>query len=200
MRMSRFNQKSIHAAACFALALAGQTALASDVVTKVTNFGTVALPFSTNYGSTFTASSPLTPGDTFYEDYGFVVADGSFSSISATFNLDQVLQITGLQARVFRGDPWTGSTPGTLSSADILVRWQTVTSSSGTGSYQIIAPTPLAAGHYVLEVRGQVTGSAGGSYAGVFNVAAVPEPQGIVLAFAGLGLLALTGTRRRNGG
>jgi hypothetical protein len=58
----------------------------------------------------------------------------------------------------------------------------------------------LPAGSYVLEFGGHITGSAGGSYAGVLNVgsvAAVPEPAGLLLALAGLAFLGLAGQRVR---
>jgi hypothetical protein len=193
-------QRSIAAAgtaAAFAvLLLAGAQARAADVVTKVQNYGTLTLPFSTSYGNTFTAQAPLATGDTFYDDYAFTIADGSFSSITATFNLASILQINSLQARLFAGDPWPGATPGTLSAADLLQRWSaTVASGSGSGSVQVIDPINLGAGHYVLEVRGKVAGAAGGSYAGVFNVSPVPEPSAVLLALIGVG--TLTFVRRR---
>lgn len=185
-------------ALCAALALTGQSALAADVVTKVEEYGTLSLPYSTNYGNTFTALSPLVAGDRFYDDYAFTIADGTFSSISATFDLGSVLGISNLQARLFRGDPWAGATPGTLTAGDLLQIWSnTVLTSSGSGSVQVINPYDLAAGKYVLEVRGNVTGTSGGSYAGVFNVAAVPEPAGLAFALAGLGGLILVKRRTK---
>lgn len=179
------------------LALTSHTALAANVVTKVQNYGTLALPFSTFYGSTFTPQSAPAAGDTFYEDYAFTVANGTFSSVSATFDLGSILQISNLQARLFAGLPWAGATPGVLNPADLLQRWSNVVSSgAGTGSFQTIAPYALGAGNYVLEIRGKVTGLAGGSYAGVFNVAAVPEPDALAMVLAGAGVLGVA-TRRR---
>jgi hypothetical protein len=183
---------------CAALALAGNIAMAADVVTQVQNFGAPGVPFSTFYGHTFTPANQPSAGDTFYDDYAFTVSAGAFSSISATFDLGSLLQISNLQARLFAGTPWSGSTPGTLNTADLLQRWSaTVASGTGTGSVQSINPISLGAGSYVLEVRGNVTGSSGGSYGGVFNLAPVPEPTGIALAFVGLGFLGLAGRRRR---
>lgn len=180
------------------LAATGQAARAADVVTKVQNYGTLALPFSTFYGSTFTPQSAPAAGDTFYEDYAFTVANGSFSSVSATFDLGSILQISNLQARLFAGLPWAGATPGVLNPADLLQRWSNVVSAgTGTGSFQAIAPYALGAGNYVLEIRGQVTGSAGGSYAGVFNVAAVPEPDALAMVLAGAGVLGCSVRRRK---
>ena len=180
------------------LALAGSAAMAANVMTQVQNFGTLGTPYSTFYGHTFTAANQPNTADTFYDDYAFTVSAGAFSSISATFDLGSLLQISNLSARLFVGTPWTGSTPGTLNSADLLQRWSTtVASGTGTGSVQSIDPISLGAGSYVLEVRGNVTGSSGGSYGGVFNLAPVPEPTGMALAFAGLGFLGLLGRRRK---
>lgn len=181
------------------LALAGNAAMAADVMTQVQNFGTLSAPYSTFYGHTFTAATRPNAADTFYDDYAFTVDAGAFSSISATFDLGSLLQISNLTARLFTGTPWTGSTPGTLNSADLLQRWSnTVASGTGSGSVQSISPIALGAGSYVLEVRGNVTGSSGGSYGGVFNLAPVPEPTGIALAFAGLGFLGLVARRRHS--
>ena len=181
------------------LALAGNTATAADVVTQVQNFGTLGAPYSTFYGHTFTAANQPNAADTFYDDYAFTVDAGAFSSISATFDLGSLLQISNLSARLFKGTPWPSSTPGTLNSADLLQRWSAVVASgTGTGSVQSINPIVLGSGTYVLEVRGNVTGSSGGSYGGVFNLAPVPEPTGMALAFAGLGFLGLT-VRHRKG-
>lgn len=54
----------------------------------------------------------------------------------------------------------------------------------------------LAAGTYTLEVRGQVVGSAGGAYAGVINVAEVPEPTTYLMLGLGLAVVAMRIRRR----
>jgi hypothetical protein len=182
-----------------ALALTGNAAMAADVVTQVQNFGTLSAPYSTFYGHTFTPANQPSAADTFYDDYAFTVDAGAFSSISATFDLGSLLQISNLSARLFTGTPWSGSTPGTLNPADLLQRWSNVVASgTGSGSVQSINPIALNQGSYVLEVRGNVTGSSGGSYGGVFNLAPVPEPTGIALAFVGLGFLGFVARRRKN--
>lgn len=76
--------------------------------------------------------------------------------MSATINLGNIFSTNNLQARLYRGDPWSGKTPGTLNPDDLLQRWSTaVSAGSGTGSLQVIDPIQLQAGHYVLEVRGR---------------------------------------------
>lgn len=191
--------RTVSAAAIFAVVLATSGgAQAADVVTQVVDLGAPTLPFSTFYGHTFATPLPISATDTFYDDYAFTVSDASFSSISATFNLGELLNVANLSARLFTGTPWTGSTPGTLNASDLLLRWtDTIASGTGTASYQVIAPMTLAPGQYVLEVRGNVTGTSGGSYSGVLNLSPVPEASGGLMVLAGLGLLGVAGLRRR---
>lgn len=182
-----------------ALSALASSAHATDVETKVQDFGPLPASFTTSYGSSFSSSS-IAPSDTFYEDYKFSVSSGSFSSVTATFDLGTLFNIVNLSARLLSdptGSIGTSLTPGTIGSASVLERWSaTVASSSGSGTYQAITPYSLSAGRYVLEVRGNVVGDVGGSYAGVFNVAAVPEASGAMMAVLGFGLLALAWRRR----
>ena len=181
-----------------ALLLASPLAHSANVLTKVTSYDTVALPFTTGYSSTLTPAQ-VTPTDLFYEDYRFTVADGTFSSVSATFDLGQIFSISNLQARLMVDPDPTSmpTTPWNLTGASVLQRWSNVVASGqGTGSVQAINPYSLSAGSYIFEVRGSVTGAAGGSYGGVFNIAAVPEAEGLLMAFAGIALVGLFGRRR----
>lgn len=181
-----------------ALMALASAAHAESVQTKVVEFGSLPPNFTTSYGSTF-LSSQIQPTDTFYEDYRFSVSSGSFSSVTATFNLGNVFGISNLSARLLsdpNGSLALTTTPSTISSASVLERWGAVVAEgTGDGSLQLINPYALSAGSYVLEVRGNVVGDLGGSYAGVFNVASVPEASGAMMAAVGLGLLAAV--RRR---
>lgn len=180
------------------LLLAAPVAHAADVLTKVTSYGTVSLPFTTGYSSTLTPAQ-VTPSDLFYEDYRFTVADGTFSSVSATFDLGQIFSISNLSARLLVDPDPTAmpTTPWSLPPASVLQRWSDVVASGqGTGNVQVINPYSLSAGSYIFEVRGNVTGAAGGSYGGVFNIAAVPEADGMLMGFAGIALIGLFGRRR----
>lgn len=189
-----FVQRTLSAAAvCAVFAAAGGAAHATDTVTKVVDYGTVALPFSQSYGSTFTL--PQATGDRFYEDYAFTIPVGSFNSITADFNLGSFLSIADVQARLYAGAPGVvGAAP--LTGVTIVQSWSTPIS-GGAGTLNVIDPTPLSSGSYVLEIRGTVTGSSGGSYSGLLNISPVPEADGLVMALAGLGFLGVAGLRRK---
>ncbi|HEX5357774.1 MAG TPA: FxDxF family PEP-CTERM protein [Aquabacterium sp.] len=74
----------------------------------------------------------------------------------------------------------------------------------GTGT---ISPTPirasfgfknLAAGDYTITLLGHAEGKAGGSYYGDLGVTgAVPEPESMALALAGLGVIGMLARRRK---
>jgi hypothetical protein len=173
--------------ALFVLGAAGM-ANATNIVTKADDLGILSLPYTQYYGHTFTTPLPsgLTAADTFFDDYAFVVPVGAaYNSFTATLNLESVLNISGLQARLYTGD-LSQTTTGMVFSPQLLQAWSPAVS-TGTGTMNVIAPIVLAPGAYILEVRGQVTGSAGGSYAGVMNMLSpVPEPASYALFGAGL--------------
>jgi hypothetical protein len=75
----------------------------------------------------------------------------------------------------------------------VIDGWTTVIAPGS--SVSVISPINLGAGTYVLEVRGNVFGAAGGSYAGVLNVAPVPVPATLWLFGSAIGGL-LTMRRR----
>lgn len=186
-----------------ALSLAGSMATAAvpaQVVTASSSFGALAAPYTNSFGQPEAVlPGAFTAADYFVSDYGFNLAsNASFSSAVVTFDLGSILQLSNLSLSLLHGTPWIGSLPGVLSAADISHRLaSTVAASTGTATTQQIDPLMLAAGDYVLEVRGRVTGNSGGSYGGVINVAAVPEPSGAALALAGLALLGVAGWRAR---
>jgi len=196
--------KSALAAAALVVFSAAQ---AADVVTKQVDLGTLGVPSATNYGTVFTGSpagytSPgitalgvtLTSGDTFYEDYAFVVPTSTVVSLASTVSLADFLNISGLQARLYQGTIDTVIT-GAAGPA-LVVGWgQSFSAGASTVDTSLIAPTRLGAGDYVLQIRGTVGGQAGGSYVGALNVSSVPEPASAALLAAGLAGLA--GRRRQ---
>lgn len=190
MRLSR-----LVPAAFLACGLLPLQAHAANVVTKTETLGTIAVPASITYSHVFTLPTPGFNAaiDTFYDDYVFSVADSSFSSLTATIDLGQVFSISNLQVRLYAGTATTGP-----AGAALLQAW---TSPVGSGNAVVINPTTLGAGDYILEVRGNVTGAAGGSYVGAMNFAsmsAVPEGDGLAFIAAGLSAMLCLRARKQS--
>ncbi len=161
---------------------------------------TLAVPGSSNYGNSFSGGAdggtpiPSTSYG-FFDDYIFEITGATANSVTSTISLGGAagLQISGLQARLFQYDGVTPPPLGTPPSPPV-VSWSTAFSN---GEYAVIPDTMLLPGRYVLQVRGTVTGAAGGSYAGVLNLTPVPLPAALPLLGAGLGLFSAFGVRRR---
>ena len=202
------------AAAGLALAVA-LPAHAASIVTGIQDLGTLATPISLGYTHSFNDTDPGTAGlqlagvpnpvfstDLFYDDYAFVIGGSSFSSITATIDLGTVFDISDLRVRLYQGTLQT-TTTGTAGPA-LIANWSAqnlVSSGSGTGELQLISPINLAPGSYVFEVRGNIIGASGGSYAGVLNFASpIPEPGSLGLLFAGLGVVGFSVRKRASAG
>lgn len=80
-----------------------------------------------------------------------------------------------------------------------LTGWSSPLGSGVSGTISVIPATQLAAGTYALEIRGTVTGTAGGSYSGELNLATtpVPLPASLWLMLSGLGGLGALSMKRR---
>jgi len=142
------------------------------------------------------ASNPT--GSEFYDDYVFTIGGSSLSSITATIDLGNVFSIDNLNVRLFS---WSGSAEQLSSIPTIgappATPLQAWTYATGTGEVAVIDQTGLAAGTYVLQVRGNVSGSSGGAYVGTLNVAPVPLPAALPLLMSGLGVFGGLFGRRR---
>jgi hypothetical protein len=172
------------------------------------NLGPISPPgLSVSYGNSFTSIPSTLPGIgplpaiqyNFLDAYGFSVAPaGSFSSITASISINlggpnpsPSFGITNIQARLAQVSP---------SAATILQAWSApVNAAPGvTSETVVLAPAfNLGAGSYELQIRGVVVGTSGGSYGGSLNITPVPEPEGMAMMLAGLGLIA--GIVRRRG-
>jgi hypothetical protein len=151
------------------------------------------LPVSDRFGNTFnsaataTLGAPADPGFSFYDDYIFTVANSTVDAVSFLLNEGTTFAIDDLQMRLYSvvGNsalPVLGDSP-----AGLLAGWSNAISTDSAQSN--LATTMLSAGTYVLEVRGDVTGSAGGSYGGIIDLQPVPLPAALPLLLSGIGLL-----------
>ncbi|MGH8209357.1 MAG: FxDxF family PEP-CTERM protein [Steroidobacteraceae bacterium] len=181
------------------LAQAGNASAATlsyeETASGITGSGAVtaysALPVSDFFGnnlgpSSGTLGSPADPGFTFYDDFVFTVASSTVDAASFLLNEGSTLSIDDLQMRLYST---TGNTLPVLgdSPAGLQAGWSTPISSNGVTTN--LPTTMLTSGAYVLEVRGAVTGAAGGSYAGLIDLQPVPLPAALPLMLSGLGLL-----------
>jgi len=159
------------------------------------------LPVSDHFGNTLGASAgtlgaPADPGFSFYDDYVFTVASSTVDAASFVLNeANNTFAITDLQMRLYSvtGNdtlPVLGDSP-----AGLLAGWSNPISTNGITSN--LDTTMLSGGTYVLEVRGDATGSAGGSYAGLINLQPVPLPAALPLLLSGIGLLGGLARKRR---
>jgi hypothetical protein len=156
--------------------------------------GSVAAPFTTNYGDSFQA-----PQSQFVDDFTFSLTpeSGVFDTLAATIDLGNSFMISNLQARLYGGLP-------PFSSGSLIAPWSNAisfTNGGTTGETVVISPVNLLSGVYTLEIRGDVTGLNGGSYAGVLNIMAqtapVPEPETYSMMLLGLGLAGFAALRRK---
>jgi hypothetical protein len=173
----------------------------------VTGSGTVnafALGQSAFYGDTFSAPTTTitrspSPGWGFYDDFIFSIpANASADSVTSTINLGS-LSISNLEVRLYS---LSGNTPPVLNTpvGGAIESWSSPLNGGPgiTGTVNVLDADNLATGSYVLEVRGNVTGSTGGSYSGTLNVDPVPLPAALPLLLSGIGLLGAAARRRRD--
>jgi hypothetical protein len=127
----------------------------------------------------------------FYEDYEFAVASSTIDAVSSTIDLKNLLQVDNLQIRVYAA---AGNSPPVVTGPvnGLQAGWsKPVDFVAGTesGEFSALSDVMLGAGTYVLEVRGDVVGTSGGSYSGNLNLSPVPLPAALPMLLSGLGLL-----------
>ena len=170
------------------LGLSSLFALSGQAMATTTDWGPQSIPSSINYGDTF-----FSPQTQFYDDYLFSIPTASTNSITSTISLGAYLGINNLEARLYSGtisDITTGKPNN-----GVLEAWSTPISINQSGFNETIAvinPIDLSSGSYILEVRGDVVGTAGGSYAGVLNITPVPEAAQWVMLLLGFFITTLT--------
>jgi hypothetical protein len=176
----------------------------STVLAGSGTIDTLPIGSSTTYAHTFTSPTSVIPatvgisasvpgGFGFYDDFLFTIPDATTNSIASTIGLTDILGISDMQVRIYSTLqnsplPVLGTPNGT-----VIKGWTTLIAPGS--SISVISPSSLSAGTYVLEVRGNVTGSSGGSYSGVLNVAPVPVPGALWLFGSAVGGML---TLRRN--
>ena len=160
----------------------------------------LSLPTSDTYARTFNSPTVQigSTGFGFYDDFVFTIAGASVDAVTSTIDFATVLGINNLQTRLynFSGNPSLpvlGPPHGGVISA-----WSnTFNLAPGTNeTINVLPMTTLSAGTYVLEVRGNVVGSAGGSYSGNLNLVPAPLPAALPLLLSGIGLLGGAVRRR----
>ena len=153
--------------------------------------------FGNSFGCQACSSSVLVTGGSpsntynFYDDFEFTVAASTIDAVSSTINLQNLLQVDNLQMRVYTAAgnsplPVLGPVNGLQGGWSTPVNF---TVGSESGQISALSDVMLGAGTYVLEVRGDVVGSSGGSYSGNLNLSPVPLPAALPLLISGLGLL-----------
>ena len=166
-------------------------ALSGQAAATTTDWGAQAAPSILSFGNTFFAAS----SGQFYDNYLFSIPTASVDSISSTINFGNFWGINNLQSRLYSGSAITAGQPSGLLLATSYAYSGTVAGLSGM--FAVIDPVTLNAGNYTLQVLGNVAGAAGGSYAGVLNISAVPEAAEWTLMIVGFGLIGFIAARRK---
>lgn len=181
----------------FALGISALFALSGQAMATTTSFtpNPLPIPDSINFGNSFSTASTAM----FYDDYLFSIPAATFDSITSTLSLGSYLGISNLQARLYSGtinDVTTG-----LPSNGLLEAWSQpiMFGASGyTGTVALVSPINLSSGNYILEVRGQVVGTSGGSYSGTLNINPVPEVAPWAMLLLGMLMTSLVIARRNH--
>jgi len=160
----------------------------------------LSLPTTDTYSRSF--NGPTTQIGTtaygFYDDFVFTVSTATADAITSTIDFANVLAINNLQVRLYNFSNNPSLPVLGMPNGGVIDAWtSTLNLAPGTNETVSVLPmTLLNSGTYVLEVRGNVTGSAGGSYSGSLNLVPTPLPATLPLMLSGLGILGGAVRRR----
>ena len=194
---------SLHAAGAHAALVLGAQTLNVGGSNVTTGSGTVNMLLAPSFEtlgntlpgglSNLLAPPPSAANYNFYDDYLLNVPNGSAAAIATSFSFGSLFNIDQLQIRLYSGNTPTLGTP-----VGVTIQSWSSPISAGTFSGTVVSlpETLLASGNYVLEVRGLVTGTAGGSYTGQLAVAPVPVPAALWLMGSALGLVGAASRAR----
>ena len=152
----------------------------------ITTLSVGALPTQLTYGNTAVVASV---GTSFWDSFFFTVPESTATSVTTTINLSNLFALNNVSARLYTGGVHDTSlvVPGTIVEA-----FATTTNIAPGVDVSTVAlnANMLSAGTYTLQIRGNVTGSLGGAYTGLLNLAPpIPEPETYAMLLAGLGLV-----------
>lgn len=195
----------LHAAGAQAALVLGAQTLnvgGSNVTTGSGAVNLLTAPSATSFGGTLPGglSNLLAPPASatnynFYDDYLLSVPDGTAVAIATSLSVGSLFNIDSLQIRLYGGNTPTLGLPA----GGVIQSWSApISAGAFTGTLAFLPATVVGAGSYVLEIRGLVTGAAGGSYSGQFTVAPapVPVPAALWLMSAALGLVGAASRAR----
>jgi len=205
-RLRQFASISALVAACIGSASAQAVPVANNgTLTAATNASATNNDLSLNTGlsqynfsgvtgsfATLTSADSKSPtGTYYYADY--LISINSATAESVTTSLQNPNGVGGLSERIYTYNP-TAGTNGFLGDASMANTgviaeqvWSTNYPLPGV-NVSIISPTNLTTGSYVIEIRGNNSGSFGGTLS---ITSAVPEPQTWLMLLTGLSLLLL---------
>ncbi len=169
-------------------------------------FGTISAPANPGnftYSDSWTApqTSPVTGTNSgFYDDFVITIGPGQADSITSSISLANFLGISNMKVELYDYTANGGVTPLTTTpvAGTAYDAWSsTVAFPGGTTTVDVLPTTVLNAGTYVIQVKGTVSGSAGGNYTGSLNLTPVPVPATAWLMLSGIGGLGIMSRRRK---
>jgi hypothetical protein len=163
--------------------------LTQATLAQTIDLGDFASPATLSYQNSFSTQQAQ-----FTDWYAFTVNAANFNGITASISFAQVF---GVQ---LSSDLYTGSLIGNQVNAGALITAGSTNQTSFGNAVQltsVIQPSYLPNGDYLIKISGAVTGTLGGSYAGIANMAPVPLPPTLPIIALGLGVFGLVNYKRK---